>query len=98
MLAVAPAATVALPVENNLTIVNFSQQSANMTVNLEIDPELEPGAMLVIRNSSDGTARSLTPSTGFTSVAISGVINKSKVSTFVYDGSTFLNISERQVD
>lgn len=89
------AATNAISIKNaGLTLVQIPQLAQATTVNLTIASPMETGAMLVINWLSDGTARSLTPGTGFeTTGAITGVISKTKSATFMWNGSKFQHIS-----
>src|SRR5690606_36635832 len=89
---VSAAATVELKVSNNKTIVDMGEMSAAMTLDLDIDAELQAGAELHIKAKSDGTARDITFGAGFDAPVLAGVINKTKVQSFVYDGTAFLPI------
>ena len=80
---------VTVTISNNLTLLNFGTLSKAMTLTLTPDAELEAGAMLVIKAKSDGTARNITLS-GATPTAWSGTISKTKVQTFIYNGSAFI--------
>lgn len=91
------AGTLALTITNQKTIVDVDLTGA-CTVNLTIDDEVIAGAELLIVASSDGTARTLTPGTGFTGVAVAGVISKTKSMKFEYNGSTFVYVSSIQID
>jgi len=92
------AATIDVAVSNQKTLVNVGQLTGALTLNVAADKELKKGAELVVLLQSDGTARATTLGTGFKGVAIAGVINKTKVAYFVYDGTNFVNISVIQVD
>jgi uncharacterized protein (AIM24 family) len=48
------------------------------------------GDEVVVKVSSNNTARDLTFGTGITGPVLAGVINKTKVQSFVYDGSAFI--------
>lgn len=89
---VASAATIALDVENSLQHTTIALEEA-ATINVTPAAGLEPGAILVLKVSSDGTARDLTLGTGITGPALSGVINKTKVVSFIYDGSNFVQMA-----
>ena len=60
-----------------------------MTVNLTLDQSVRAGARILFIALSDGTARTVTFGTGFTSPTLAGVISKTKAIEFVYDGTTF---------
>lgn len=98
VLAIAPAAVMALSVDNTETIADLGTLGAAGTLNLTIDSELKPGARLTVVAKSDGTARDLTLGTGFTGNTIAGTINKTKVVSFLYNGVTFLHTGTQQVD
>jgi hypothetical protein len=91
------AATLAASVNNTLTIITVALGTA-ATLNLTIGEGTKVGSILVVRASSDGTARDLTPSTGMTGTAVAGVINKTKTATYIYNGSTFVHIATQQID
>lgn len=59
---------------------------------LSLDTESKPqvGDEVILKVSSDGTARDLTFGTGFTAPTLAGVISKTKVQSFVYDGTSFI--------
>jgi hypothetical protein len=87
--ALAYAATMALVVSESRTIVSIDLTGAGT---LDLDSKSTPsiGDELILKVSSDGTARDLTLGTGFTSPVLAGVISKTKVQHFVYDGSKFI--------
>ena len=94
-----PAASVTLTIKNQLTIANAdSAMAAGMTINMSAQQGLKAGAMVFLRAASDGTARTITPGTGVTGTTEAGVISKTKVLEFVYNGSTFILINARQID
>lgn len=95
---VAYAATVEVPVRNQKTIVDISEMSGDMTVNLDNGEELRPGAELIINTKSDATARTVTLGTGIAGTSVAGTIDKTKVFTFVYDGENFLHTGTNQID
>lgn len=92
----ASAATIAASVSGPAILTVALDTAA--TLNLTIDSETKIGTPLYVRASSDGTGRNLTPGTGMTGTAIAGVANKTKVSTFIYDGSTFVHAGTQQID
>jgi predicted polyphosphate/ATP-dependent NAD kinase len=87
----AHAATVAVTITNAKTFLTLPTMTGAVTVNLTIDGDLEAGAELILRAKSDGTARDVTPGTGLEGPVVAGVINKTKVARYVYDGSKFVN-------
>lgn len=72
------------------TYVRMDTMNSAVTLNLVISPKLTAGAQLQIEARSDTTARALTFGTGFQAVAMSGVISKTRVQHFIYDGSKFI--------
>ena len=60
------------------------------TLSLSADAKPTLGDELILKVSSDGTARTLAFGTGFTAPSVSGAINKTKVLSLVYDGSTYI--------
>lgn len=83
------AATIAATVQNLMTIINPAQLTGALTLNLTLDQGVKAGARLLFIAVSDGTARTTTFGTGFTSPTLAGVISKTKAIEFVYDGTTF---------
>lgn len=83
------ASTIAVSVTNSMTIATVSLDT-DATINVTIDEDLPVGAQLVIIAASDGTARDITCGTNLTGPAIAGVISKTKVAHFVYNGSAFV--------
>jgi hypothetical protein len=92
------AATIELEVENQKTLVNVSEMAAAATINVTASPELKAGAELFIKLKSDGTARAVTLGTGFTGTSVAGTISKTKIASFVYDGSKFIHTALNQID
>lgn len=88
----APLATgaAALTVDDNMTICDLGELGAATTLTITADAELRKGAILHVKALSDGTARTLTFAGDITAVAMTGVISKTKVHSFVFDGSKFL--------
>jgi hypothetical protein len=86
---VAYAATMEINPTESRTIATIDLTGAGT---LDIGDEATPqvGDELILKVSSDGTARDLTLGTGITGPVLTGVINKTKVQTFVYDGSNFI--------
>jgi hypothetical protein len=84
------AATLAVTLTNQLTILLPGQMTGAMTVNLTLDQGIRAGARLIVTAASDGTARNITWGTGFSmATALAGVISKTKSIEFVYDGTSF---------
>lgn len=83
------AATMELNVSESRNIVTVAM-TGNGTVDLSDDAKPVLGDEIIIKASSDATARTLTFGDGFTAPALAGTISKTKVQTLVYDGSTFV--------
>ncbi len=52
-------------IQNNVTIIEISSLTVGFTLNLAIDPKLQDGAELTIRQVQGATAYAITPGTGF---------------------------------
>lgn len=87
---VTAAASVEVAITNAETIVDFGTLAADMTLTLDIATGVPAGSVIHIKALSDGTARDITFSTGFTAPVLAGVISKTFVQSFKYTGSTFL--------
>ena len=79
-------------------VANVSESRSIITINLTgagtlaLSPDAKPvvGDEVILKVSSDATARDLTFGNGFTAPVLKGVINKTKVQNFVYDGTNFI--------
>ena len=60
------------------------------TLNIGADALPTIGDEVVVVASSDGTARDLTFGTGITGPVLAGAINKTKVQSFIYNGTAFV--------
>lgn len=83
------AATITATIIEAVTIITPATLTGALTLNLSISAEVKAGARILFTALSDGTARTTTFGTGFTSPAMTGVISKTKTIEFVYDGTTF---------
>lgn len=79
----------AVAVQQMVSVIDLGTLSANGTLNLAIDAQVSKGAVLRIKAASDGTGRSVTLGTGLEGPAMGGTANKTKVQSFLYDGSVF---------
>lgn len=100
-----PAASVTATISNMLTYLYFNAAlAANMTLNFTLDGQIRAGARILVRALSDGTARTVTPGTNASGVAVAGVISKTFEIEFEYkrvapNGAfAFVLINARQVD
>lgn len=85
-------------VENRMTILDLDTLTANATLDLDICPELTPGAMLVLIVPATAT-ETLTLGDGIEGPNIAGTAGKTKVQQFVYTGVSFVaNGTAVQID
>jgi hypothetical protein len=92
------AASLDIDVDNQKTLVEVGELTGAITLVAKPNPELRPGAELIIKLKSDATARAATLSTGFAGTTISGTISKTKYAYFVFDGTNFVHLTTNQVD
>lgn len=85
------AAMTALVTESR-SILTIAMTGAG-TLALSADAKPVLGDEIILKVSSDATARDLAFGTGFTAPTIAGVINKTKVLSLVYDGVNFIATS-----
>ena len=90
--------TSAITVNNSLYWVDYGTLDTTMTITVTATPGLKKGAQLFIKAASNTTARTVNFSTGFKGVAMTGVISKTKVAHFIYNGVYFYYLSSQQVD
>lgn len=82
------AATLAVTIKSNLTILDPAILTGAMTINLTIDSEVQKGAFLICEITTTATEVT-TFGIGFTSPTLTGVAGKTKVMGFIYDGTSF---------
>lgn len=87
--ALAFAAIMEAKVEHSKSIITI-EMTDNGTLNLSEDAKPQVGDEVIVKVSSDATARDLTFGTGFKAPVLAGVINKTKTQSFTYDGSSFV--------
>ena len=95
---VADAATIAVTITNSVTWLAIDQLAQDSTLNLTITDGIPVGSLLYVKAQSDATARALVPGTGMTGTSVSGTINKTKIASYFYDGTTFKHIGTQQID
>lgn len=96
---VTAAASIALTVSNSgLTYVKLSALPAAATVTVTVPDDMPNGGRLQIEIPCGATARDTTFSTGFTGAVVVGVINKTKVASFVYIDGSFIQESVNQIN
>jgi len=95
-----PDTTVEVTIVQDATLVTFDAAlAADMTLNLAaFDTELPVGSQLTVKALSDGTARDITLGTGFEGTVVAGVISKTIMSIFQFDGTSYVLVSSIQTD
>lgn len=87
------AASIALLVNDSVNVFSLALTGA-CTVTVSADSKaVVPGARIILKASSDGTARDVTFGTGITAPVLAGVISKTKVQELVYDGTGWVACS-----
>lgn len=84
------AAATDVNINRQTTVIDLGELSANTTLNATIGEDVERGAIVTVKAKSDGTARNVTFGDGFAAPAVAGTVSKTKVVSFIYDGTTFL--------
>jgi hypothetical protein len=82
------AATLAVTITDQFTILDPAILTGAMTINLTIPSTLRKGAVLMTQITATGTEVA-TFGTGFTAGTQTGVAGKTKCAMFIYDGTTF---------
>lgn len=79
-------------IQNNSTIIELNTLTVGFTLNLAIDPKLQDGAELTIRQVQGGAAFAITPGTGFEAATPLSpvVINKTDAITAILRGGVFV--------
>lgn len=92
------AATLAVTIRSNFTILDPAILTGAMTINLTIDSEVLIGSSLLVQTTTTGTEVT-TFGTGFTAPTLTGVAGKTFQTLFIYDGVTFKPVATpRQID
>ncbi|MPM00628.1 hypothetical protein SDC9_46856 [bioreactor metagenome] len=92
------AATVALSITAQETIVTVAELTGDVTITATTDAAVEKGAKLYVKLTSDTTARAASFTTGFEATAVAGTISKSKRASFVYDGTQWCIMGAIQIN
>lgn len=87
-----------IEVNNSVTFVDYGVLADTIVIHCAPSMFVPAGAVLYIKTASGGTARSTNFSTGMTGVRVPGVINKTKVTSFVYDGTNFICTAVIQIN
>lgn len=79
-------------IQNNVTVIEINTLTVGFTLNLAIDPKLQDGAKIYIRQVQGGAAFAITPGTGFEAATPVSpvVINKTDAITGVLRGGVFV--------
>lgn len=86
--------TVTITVNNTGTIAKIGKLAANTTINVVAGEWLTVGAKLVIRTFNvNGGTHNILWGTGFYGATVEGVSNTAHYSSFMYDGSMFVQTS-----
>lgn len=80
----ADAANIAVTVKNQFTIVKLAL-AGDRQLDITVDSQVTPGAILVVQAASDGTARALTLGSAIDGPVIAGTISKNKSQAFFLD-------------
>ncbi len=79
------AATIAATIKNQFTIIKPATLTGALNLDLTVDSQVSPGALLQLILTSDGTARNTTLGTAIDGPVIAGVISKTMSQLFVLD-------------
>lgn len=84
--------TAAITIINEMTIIDGASTIAtgNRTINLTVGATVGIGAMIVLKAKTTGTETTAF-GTKMLGATITGVAGKTKVTTFIYDGTNFIN-------
>lgn len=87
----------AITITGQMTVIDgvTTQATANRTINLTIKDNVEAGALIFIKNKTNGT-ETTTYGTGITSAVTTGEAGKTITQLFVYDGTAFLAAGAQQ--
>ncbi len=88
----AAAGVLAINIVNEMTIIDGASAIAtgNRTINLTVSPNVGIGAMIVLKMKTTAV-ETMTFGTKMLGAVITGVAGKTKVTTFIYDGTNFIN-------
>lgn len=93
------AATIAVEVFNRNTIIEPAILTGDATLNLDIDPETPKGALMTVKAKATNAGDDLTFGTGIDAPVLVGAAGKTKVQSFIYDGTAFIaNSAPVQID
>jgi hypothetical protein len=83
------AATQAVTISNESTILKFDILTGDTTLNLTIGAQIRKGAQLLLVVPATNNADDITLGTGIDGANIVGVAGKTKTQGFIYDGTSY---------
>ncbi len=86
-------ATTAVAINRAKTVVNLGELADNVTLNATVSSDIAVGDTVMVKASSGGTAKTVTFGTGFSGPTMAGTQNKSKATTFMFDGTSFVQVA-----
>ena len=92
------AATVAVAIDSNKSIVTIGQLTGACTLNITPHAEQKAGDELIVKTSADGTNRVITWGTSMSGNAYTNTASKSVIHNFVFDGTNFVLLSSNQTN
>lgn len=87
---IAYAANPVVTITNMMTILVFTILTGDTELDLIIDAEVVPGAMILIRVPATTSGDDVTFGDGIDAPNLVGVAGKTKTQAFVYDGTAFI--------
>jgi hypothetical protein len=97
LIAPAAAAAISVKIKNTKTIVKLTGLTEATTLNIAADSILEVGAELHVDVVQGATGRNVTFGTRLLATTLTGVNNNRDVVSFVYDGTTFIGVSNLKI-
>jgi hypothetical protein len=92
--------TLAVTLDEQVTYLDISSGTldTNLTINATVDSKVKKGAIVYIETTADGTNRTVTFGTKLTMTALTNTASKTFITTFMYDGTNYKAIAQRQID
>lgn len=97
----ATAGTIAVTIKQQVTFIHIAGSLTEQnTLNLTIDSQVTKGALIHVKETTTtGQTYGITFGIGFTSPALVGVATKTKVMSFIYNGTAFFPLgASLQID
>ncbi len=92
------ATDIELLVKNQKTLSEVADLTGDVNLTAKPEHDLDAGAELIVKLKADATGRTVTLSTGFSGLPISVTASKTVYLVFVFDGTSFILLSENQID